>query len=439
MSRRGLLFGICHLIFAIFYLVGCQAPKLPVALKAAPTASIAPAVTLTPDGTQPPPRVMGNPPGPVLTLALLPEGEFLAGVGPLGDAETGFEWRLYRGRDDTWHPLSWPPEAIPRSLYPIPSEGLLFAVPLSNALFGRGQAWGLMRSTDGGRSWHQALNGLGDPYVMDLAFSPTFPDSSPPQSLSASPTATGDAATTDNEACTLFAVTWYSGVYCSSDAGQTWEPMGLGEEEVKPSGGANPYDLAVAASPNYGAAEEAGLVMASFSRGLHRWDAASQTWGTVPFTVTATVEDFDPARAQLTAGAIAFSPNFAEDGTIYLHSGYAGIFRSTDRGETWGLISRRLPLPPPFVAGFHLAAASADEVYVLLDSEEVDSALGRPIRVLYRTRDGGKSWESLDDPPTLGWVSTFVLSSDAQGQSVLHLGGSQGGVSSHLADALPWK
>ena len=269
-------------------LTGCQTLR-------APTPAVSPTAFISPVATPASVELTGNPPGPVLTIAPLPDGEFLAGVGPIGDAETGFEWRLYRGRDDTWRRLTWPPEAIPRSLHVAPSGDLIFAVPFSNALFGRSQAWGLMRSTDGGRSWQQALAGLGDPYVMDLTFSPVFP---------------GPSARTGEDDRTLFAVTWYSGVYRSADAGKTWEPMPpAGAADVEPSGGANPYDLTVAVSPG-GDSAEGGLVMASFSRGLHRWDPAAESWQTIPLTVTATVEGFDPPAAQLTAGAIAFSPDF---------------------------------------------------------------------------------------------------------------------------------
>jgi len=422
MPNRSSLLITCYLIFAVWLLPGCQALSSLVPGTTSPL-DATPVPTAALDESEQEVLVMGVPPGPVLTIAPLPDGEYLVGVGPVGDAETGFEWGLYGGRGDDWRLLTWPAEAIPRSLHPLasgdrpPFGDRFFAVPFSNALFGRGQAWGLLRSTDGGRSWEQTLTGLGDPYVMDLAL----------------------ATTVSEEEGTLFAATWYSGIYRSADGGETWESMPLDETEVEPSGGANPYDLAVAVSPGYGDPEEdGGVVMASFSHGLHRWDPATEAWQTVPLTVTATLEDFEPPEAQLTAGEIAFSPNFSEDGTIYLQSGYAGLFRSTDRGETWGRIDRRLPLPPPFVSDFFLAAASADEAYVLLDTDETDLRLGRPVRILYRTRDGGKSWERLVTPPTLGWVSAFALTRDGQGRVVLHLGGSQGGVSSHLAETLSW-
>jgi photosystem II stability/assembly factor-like uncharacterized protein len=410
------------LFVAALLLAACQAPDVLRLRTPTPGPPVSPPATPAPE-----PVPLGDPPGPVVAIAPLPGGEFLAGVGPVGDLEAGFEWRLYRGREADWQRLAWPAEAIPRSLHVAPSGDLLFAVPFSNALFGRGQAWGLMRSADGGRSWQQALKGMGDPYVMGLAFAPPFqpgPDATP------APEPAG---------YTLLAVTWYHGVHYSTDAGQTWAALSPPAGPLEASGGANPYDLAVAAAPGEAAAAmEDRLVLASFARRLQRWDARTDNWQTLPLTVTATVEDFEPPEAPLAAGAIAFSPDFAEDGTLYIYSGYAGLFRSTDRGVTWQPASRRLPLPPPFVADFYLAAASAEEAYVLLATSEVDPQLGQPARVLYRTRDGGKSWEALQEPPTLGRVSSFALGRDAEGGVVLHLGGSRGGVSTHPADSLAW-
>jgi photosystem II stability/assembly factor-like uncharacterized protein len=421
---RGILraSGRPHIVlpFLIVVLVACQGSS-PAPAISSPTSFVTPISALTGDVQE----TEGNPPGPVLALAPLPNGESLAGVGPVGDVDTDFEWQLFRGHDDQWQPLAWPAEANPRSLSVSPSGDLIFAVPFSNAIFGRGQAWGLMRSSSGGDSWQQSLKGLRDPYVMDLAFSPAFE--------------------TDH---TMFVVTWYSGVHFSTDAGESWQLVPY-REEIQPSGGASPYDLALAVSPDFlGSPVESeppaqGMVMASFARRLHRWDRVDGGWRTVALTVTTPIKGFEPSQAQLTAGAIAFSPGFADDGTLYLYSGYAGLFRSTDRGETWRSVNRGLPSPSPLITDYHLAVASATEVYVLLfgpraTSGETVSGLGKRGRTLYRTRDAGASWEALLDPPTLGDISALALTRDEKGQVILHLGGSRGGVSSHATDTLHW-
>ncbi len=360
--------------------------------------------------------------------------ELLAGVGPIGDPETGLTWQLYRGRGDNWQRLAWPEEAIPRSLHVSPAGDIMFAVPFSNALFGAGQPWGLMRSTDGGHSWHQVLRGLDDPYVMGLALSPAF-----------------------DEDHTMAAVTWWSGVYLSTNGGDTWQQLPY-RHRIEPSGGANPYDVAVALSPDFrGAAASGrpigqGVVIASFGHHLRQWTLKRGDWRSVPFTVTTRLEDYDPPSAQLAAGAIAFSPGFASDGVVYLYSGYAGLFRSADGGETWRMAGRPLPPPSPPTSGFCLAVASALEAYVLLpgqpgmgEAEQTTPAPATPeraterVHVLYRTCDGGSSWQVLKPPPELGQVSAFALVLDEQGRVLLHLGGSRGGVSSQLADALVWE
>ena len=414
--------GRPHIVLPLLtvLLVACQGSS-PAPVISSPTSFVTPISAPTGDVQE----TVGNPPGPVLVLVPLPKGESLAGVGPVGDVDTGFEWQLFRGRDDQWQPLVWPAEANPRSLSVSPSGDLIFAVPFSNAIFGRGQAWGLMRSASGGDSWQQSLKGLRDPYVMDLVFSPAFD--------------------TDH---TMFVVTWYSGVHFSTDAGENWQLVPY-REEIQPSGGASPYDLALAVSPDYrGSPVESeppaqGMVIASFARRLHRWDRVDGVWRTVALTVTTPIKGFEPSQAQLTAGAIAFSPGFADDGTLYLYSGYAGLFRSTDRGGTWRSVNRRLPSPSPLITDFHLAVASATEVYVLLSgpratSGEAVPGPGKRDRTLYRTRDAGASWEALLDPPTLGDISAFALTRDEEGQGILHLGGSRGGVSSHATEALHW-
>jgi len=397
----------------LFGLVACQAPGLPLPIGGSPDATSA---LPTPAPTVEAP--MGTPPGPVLDILPLPTGELLVGVGPVGDVDTGFEWQLWRGRDDAWQRLAWPAQAIPRALRVTPAGDVYFAVPFSQAVFGSGQAWGLMRSSDGGQSWQQVLNGVDDPYVMDLLVSPTFASDQ-----------------------TLLIDTWYSGVYYSTDLGDRWWPI-RPRKEILPSGGVNAYDLAVAVSPDYQGPPNRrsgrGLMLASFSHQLQRWDALNQIWRTIPLTVTVPFDDFDPPETQLTAGSLAFSPDFASDSTVYGFSGAAGVFRSVDRAETWQPASGRLPLAPPPEFEFHLAAASSNEAFLLLPGD-AGQASPRPAMLLYHTQDGGNSWQVLQDSPVPGGVTALTLARDEQGRPLLWLGGRRGGVSRQLADSLHWR
>ncbi len=368
------------------------------------------------------------PPGPVRSLAQMPDGELLAGVGPVNGEETPAVWQLYRGRGGSWQRLTWPEEVVLQALH-VPSLGSpIFAVPLSNALLGSGQPWGLLRSTDGGLSWHQILTGLDDPYVTDIALSPRFAE---------------DQA--------MVAVTWYNGVYYSDSAGDKWRRLPY-RHQIAPSGGANPYDLAVAVSPDFqgGTPQRPaanGLLVASFAHGIHIWSSTEQRWRTVSVTVPARLEDYEPTSAPLTAGDIAFSPDFAQDGILYVYSGYAGLFRSSDGGLTWQFAGRGLPTPVPPSNTFHLEVLSANIACVLLEDpppeaeEESLAQLPRSKwpRNLYCTRDGGTSWRMLQPPPEVGEVSTFTARRDETGRMVLYLGGVQGGVFDYAIETLVWR
>jgi len=382
--------------------------------------------SVTPSVSVEAPAARRLPPGPVLAMTLLPGTELLAAVGPIGDAETNPTWQLYRGRADSWQRLAWPEEAVPYSLYTPATGTPIFAVPISNALLGSGQPWGLLRSTDGGQSWQQALRGLDDPYVMDVALSPRF---------------------TDDQ--TILAVTWRRGVYFSNNAGDSWQQLPY-RRSIDPSGGANPYDLAIALSPDFegGTVQHPvvnGQIVASFAHGLHIWSATAPKWQTVSITVPSRLEDYDPSSASLTAGAIAFSPNFAQDHTLYLYSGYTGLFRSSDGGVTWQFVGRGLPTPVPPTRTFHLEVASANIVCVLLVAppEEIEppmfSYLPSRQRSLYCTHDGGASWRVLQPPLEVGEVSAFITRREEDGNIVLYLGGAQGGVFEYSIEALTWQ
>lgn len=364
------------------------------------------------------------PPGPVLTLTLLSQDELLVAAGPPDDTDT--LWQVYRGHADSWQRLAWPERVAPHAFHVAPTETTIFAVPMNNALLGRSQPWGLLRSTDGGQSWQQVLKGLGDPYVMDVVLSPRFPEDQ-----------------------TVVAVTWRHGVYLSKDAGDSWQPLPY-PRPIDASGGANPYDLAVALSPDFQGGTSPrfiskGQIVASFAHSLHIWSATTPQWQTISITVPSRLEDYDPPSAPLTAGAIAFSPDFAHDNTLYLYSGYAGLFRSSDGGTTWQFVGRGLPPPVPPTRAFHLEVVSANVVCVLsaAPAEEMTSSASSPSQDrqqrLYCTHDGGTSWHMLQPPPEVGAVSAFATRREADGTIVLYLGSAQGGVFAYSIERLTWQ
>ncbi|MCS7259317.1 MAG: hypothetical protein NZ765_00840, partial [Anaerolineae bacterium] len=159
-------------------------------------------------------------------MTLLSGAELLVAIDAMGSVEADPTWQLYLGRAERWQRLTWPEGVAPYAFRVAPAGAPIFAVPMNNPLLGRSQPWGLLRSTDAGRSWQQVLGGLDDPYVMDVALSPRFPEDR-----------------------TVVAVTWHRGVYVSHSGGESWQPLPY-PRPIDASGGANPYDLAVALSPD---------------------------------------------------------------------------------------------------------------------------------------------------------------------------------------------
>ena len=159
--------------------------------------------------------------------------------------------------------------------------------------------------------------------------------------------------------------------HLSTDRGDTWRSLPY-RRPIEPSGGVNPYDLAVALSPDFRGGVttarpiERGLIVASFGQNLRLWSPTRGGLADSRPHCDGRSQDYDPPSAVLTAGAVAFSPSFTGDGTIYLYSGYAGLFRSTDRGETWRAAGRRLPVASLPTGSFHLEVTSAMEAYLLL-------------------------------------------------------------------------
>jgi|GEM_PF-1545447 len=238
---------------------------------------------------------------------------------------------------------------------PVPSGGSVAALAISPAyatdhtVFAGIRGEGLYHSADGGISW--APTGAGPWAFVDLALSPTFP--------------------TDQ---TLFALAGMSPagyhVYRSLDAGANWEDV---------------------------AAVAAGRALIPSPDFAHDQTVYLLTGATIPtYVSTDGGATFDTAGgwfATRDVSALAFSPNFATDRTLFAAVNDDALYRSPDGGTTWnatGLAGdvEAVAVSPDFAADALVVAVAAD---------------GH----VHRSLDGGDTWDS--PAFTLGTGGKFTI------------------------------
>lgn len=158
-------------------------------------------------------------------------------------------------------------------------------------------AIGIRKSTDGGQIWTNVGGPPGTCCAADVVLSPNY------------------ASDQTVFAAMPIGVALQPGVYRSNDAGGSWTLIG-GSDAVSV--------LKVAVSPEY--ATDGKLFVGTLERGL----MVSQHGGALAPT----------SLAEPLVTALAVSPTFQTDRTIMVGA-YAGLFKSTDGGATWTMLSVR--------------------------------------------------------------------------------------------------
>ena len=245
---------------------------------------------------------------------------------------------------------------------------------------------GIWKSSDGGEYWRPIFEGQEDHAIGALAVA-----ASDPNVVWAG---TGEPHIRSN-------VSLGTGVYKSTDGGDTWRKMGLAWPSrtarivIHPT---NPDIVYVAAlGHGHGPQQE---------RGIFRTTDGGETWQHVLFV------DEDTG-----ASSLEMDPNnprilFAGMWTVEIHtwgreSGGpgSGIYMSRDGGDTWDkLAGNGLPSLPVGKVDVCLTRANSDRVYALIETGDGLPWHGQETESgeLWRSDDGGENWQLMTHDRNLG-------------------------------------
>ncbi|MGN6521179.1 MAG: WD40/YVTN/BNR-like repeat-containing protein [Dokdonella sp.] len=253
-------------------------------------------------------------------------------------------------------------------------------------LFVGAASGGVWKSTDGGTT-----------------FKPVF-DKQPVQSIGAiaiDPTHHDTIWVGTGEPWTRNSVSIGNGIYKSTDGGETWTHMGLDASErvakviVDPRNG----DVVYACVPGK-------LWSDSAERGLYRTGDGGKSWQLVlkgrNLSTGCSSISLDPKNPDVVfAGMWDFRRKgwtFRSGGESASAESGSGLFRSADGGRSWTEITeaanKGFPTKPYGRIAVAVAPSDANIVYALVES--TDSAL-------FRSDDGGKTWDKRDKSQLMVW------------------------------------
>ena len=229
-----------------------------------------------------------------------------------------------------------------------------------------------------------ASGGLWKSTDAGTTFKPIFDDH--PQSIGVVKLAPSDPSTVwvgTGESWTRNSVSYGQGVFKSTDAGDSWQLMGLEDTERISTIRIHPKD------PNIVYVCATGpLFHDHTARGLFKTTDAGETWNKILYVDEKTGcadMDMDPQEPEVLYAAMwqfRRSAHFFESG-----GPGSGLFRSTDGGETWQETRQGLPEGNLGRIAVAVAPSRPNVVYATVEAEHT---------ALYRSDDLGQSWREVN-------------------------------------------
>ncbi len=190
------------------------------------------------------------------------------------------------------------------------------------------------------------------------------------------------------------------GMLKSTNGGATWNPLGLeqtrhiGQIVIDPTNTNIVYVAAMGA-----------LFSKNADRGVYKSTDAGATWSHVLFVNDSTgVVDIsiNPQNTNILLAA-AWQRMRGPEGRRYVGGVNTGIFRTTNGGANWQLLSNGLPAPAPNIGRPNLAIAPSNPLVAYVSyADDPGNFIG-----VYKTIDGGDSWIRTNDGALNGIYSNF--------------------------------